>query len=84
MPLSASTPCTSARWVSSFIGSVYWISGWSPTPRSATDITSRSMLSRPSRPSSALTAADVGNCTEPAISKRYPSKSSTVEAIPPA
>ena len=29
------------------------------------------------------TAAEVGTCTEPAISNRKPSKSSTVEAMPP-
>ena len=50
--------------------SLYWISGSSPTPRTATDITSKSIVSRVSRPSSSTTTADVGNCTEPAISNR--------------
>ena len=84
IPLTASAPCTSLRWVNSLIGSLYWTSGSSPTPRSATDITSRSIVGRVSRPSSSTTTGAVGNCTEPAISNRYPSKSSTVEAIPPA
>ena len=42
------------------------------------------MVGGVSRPSSLLTVSAVGNCNEPAISKWYPSKSSTVEAIPPA
>ena len=60
------------------------MSGSSPTPRSDTDITSRSTVGSVSRPSSRLTVAEVGICTEPAISNLKPSKSSTVEAIPPA
>ena len=84
MPLTASAPCTSLRWVNSLIGSLYWTIGSSPMPRSATDITSRSIVGSVSRPNSCLTTGAVGNCTEPAISNWYPSKSSTVEAIPPA
>ena len=53
-------------------------------PRSDTDITSRSTVGSWSRPSSRLTVAEVGICTEPAISNLNPSNNSTVEAIPPA
>ncbi|CFR79711.1 Uncharacterised protein [Mycobacterium tuberculosis] len=84
IPVTASAPCTRWRWVSIFVGSVNWTTGSSPTPRNATDITSRSTVGKLSRPNSLLTAEEVGNCTDPAISNRYPSNSSTVEAIPPA
>lgn len=70
IPLTASAPCTSLRWVNSLTGSLYWTSGSSPTPRTATDMTSKSIVGMVSRPSSSTTACEVGNCTDPAISNR--------------
>jgi hypothetical protein len=55
----------------------------SPASPMLTLITSASTVGRVSRPRSLVSTLGVGNCTDPAISYRKPSISSTVAAMPP-